>query len=197
MNLGEALEQLDAIHTHLARTEHYHGYRPAALGSSGLGGLAAGLMQPALEPVGYVVYWVVVALICSVLAGGATVLGYLFREDALARRRTRIVVRQFAPCQLAGLIVTLTLAHPRRAEWAVALLPGLWALLYGLGIVASLPFLPRLAGLIAAWYLLAGLVLLSLAEAPVPPGWAVGVPFGLGQLFSALTLFVTPREPHP
>ena len=35
MELTEALERIDAIHGHLARSESYRGYRPAALALSG------------------------------------------------------------------------------------------------------------------------------------------------------------------
>ncbi len=193
MNLSEALEQIDTIHAHLARGEQYRGYRPLALALSGAAGLAAALLQATIvadsDALGFACYWLVTALVCGGLAGGATLLGYCFREDDLARRRTRIVLRQFLPCLCVGAIVTAALLHPQRRDAAVALLPGLWALVFGLGTVASLPYLPRRAGLVAAWYLAAGAAALYLAEGPVPSGWAVGLPFGLGQLFAALVLF--------
>jgi hypothetical protein len=192
MDLGEALEQIDSIHAHLARSEQYRGYRPLALALSGVVGLAAALVQPLAvaegDASGFVGYWVLMALGCALVAGGATMAGYVFREDAVARRRTRVVIRQFLPCLLAGAVATLALVEPQRYESAVNLLPGLWALLYGLGVVASLPYLPRLAGLVVIWYLVTGILLLYLVEGPVPSGWTVGLPFGLGQLLAALIL---------
>ena len=188
MDLAEALERIDAIHGHLARGEQYRGYRPAALALSGVAGLGAALVQPLFvdDPLGFVAYWVVVAVVCGAVAGAATVHAYLFREDDVARRRTRVVLRQFVPCLVAGGIVTAVLVRePWRAS--VGLLPGLWAILFSLGIVASLPYLPRLTAVIAAWYFLAGVVLFSL-DVEALGGWAVGVPFGLGQLFSAVVL---------
>jgi hypothetical protein len=98
------------------------------------------------------------------------------------------VQRQFLPCLFAGALVTVALLRPERRDVSVALLPGLWALLFGLGTVASLPYLPRRAGLVAGWYLAAGVALLGLVDGPVPSGWSVGLPFGLGQLFAALVL---------
>jgi hypothetical protein len=197
MDLSEALEQIDTIHAHLARGEQYRGYRPLALALSGLAGLLAALLQPLVVPEAdgsaFVVYWLLVALGCAVLAGATTLLGYLLHQDGFGRRQTRIVVRQFLPCLVAGAVVTAALVRPERRDWAVSLLPGLWALLFGLGTVASLPYLPRLAGLVATWYLLAGVVLLHVAGGPVPSGWSVGLPFGLGQLLAALVL-VTARR---
>jgi hypothetical protein len=199
MNLTDAMEQLDAIHTHLARDRSYHGYRPLALALSGLAGLAAALVQPwwvsSEEPVAFVRYWVVVAAGCAALAGSATLLGYFTREDAFLRRRTRTVFGQFAPCLFAGAVLTFGLA--REGESAIGYLPGAWALIYGLGIVASLPYLPRLAGLIAAWYLGWGLVLLTLLDASAPASWTVGVPFGVGQLLSAFVLVQARTEVQP
>jgi hypothetical protein len=200
MNLAEALERIDTIHTHLARGEQYHGYRPAALALSGIAGLLAALVQPLLvaadDPLAFVRYWVIVALTCAAVAGSATVAGYLFREDELARRRTRIVLRQFLPCLVAGVIVTIALSRGEGTAITIPLLPALWALLYGLGIVASLPYLPRLTALVAVWYLAAAVVLFSHGEA-LPGGWAVGVPFGVGQLLAAGVLTLDRRKEQP
>jgi hypothetical protein len=195
MNLAEALERIDAIHAQLARGEQYRGYRPLALAISGIAGLLAALLQPWVVgeegQSAFVHYWVLVALACAAVAGGATVLGYVRHEDAFARRRTRTVLGQFAPCLFAGAVLTATLSRPEE----VVRLPGLWALVYGLGVVASLPYLPRPTGLIAAWYLGWGVILLRVVEGPVPSGWAVGVPFGVGQLISSAVLYrCRPRE---
>jgi hypothetical protein len=190
MDLGEALERIDAIHSHLARSEPYRGYRPAALALSGLGGLLAAAAQPILftdDPGAFVAYWVAVAVLCGAVAGGATLYGYLAREDDDARRRTRVALRQFLPCLFAGAVVTAALARESWRPLAVGLLPGLWALLFGLGSVASLPYLPRGACLVAGWYLLAGVALLGVDGAALG-GWAVGVPFGVGQVLAAVVL---------
>src|SRR5262249_33867733 len=139
MDLAEALERIDAIHGHLARGERYRGYRPLALALSGVAGLLAAAAQPlfvADDPGSFVAYWVAGALACGGLAGGATVHGYFFREDDLARRRTAVVLRQFVPCLFAGVVVTVVLSRQPWRPLAVGLLPGLWALLFGLGTTA-------------------------------------------------------------
>jgi hypothetical protein len=190
MDLDDALDQLGAIHAHLARSETYRGYRPAAVAFSGAAGLAAALAQPwavpADEPLAFVRYWLLIAAGCAVIGGGVTVLGYFTREDEFARRRTRIVLGQFLPCLVVG--GALTLALSRHGGANVVLLPGLWSLVFGLGTVSSLPYLPRAAGWVAVWYLAAGLLLLLAVDGPVPAGWSVGVAFGLGQLLSAVAL---------
>jgi hypothetical protein len=193
MNLDDALDQLDAIHAHLARGETYHGYRPIALAVSGVAGLAAALAQPWLvadDPAVFARYWLAVAVAGALLAGSATVLGYFTREDEFARKRTRTVLGQFVPCLLVGAVLSHALM---RQESTVAYLPAMWALVYGLGIVASLPYVPRSGGLVAAWFLGCGLYLSVSVEGPLPSGWAVGVPFGVGQLLAAF-VFRRARE---
>jgi hypothetical protein len=197
MDVSDALDRIGVIHSHLAKAEEYRGYRPAALAASGVLGLLAGLAQPWLsaadDPSAFLRFWIAAGLTCATVAGSATVIAYLRQEDEFARRRTHTVLRQFLPCLLAGVAVTAALARPDRLAGSAALLPGLWALLYGLGTVASLPYLPRLAGAVAAWYLLAGGLLLSFVEGPVPSGWSVGLPFGVGQLLAAGVLYLAQR----
>jgi hypothetical protein len=191
MNVVDALERIRSIHSHLAKGEEYRGYHPLALAVSGLVGLLAAFLQPWLvaeDPAAFVRYWTATAFACASLAGGATVVGYLRREDEFARRRTRTVLRQMGPCLLSGAVVTAVLARPDRLGHELPLLPGLWSLFYGLGTVASLPYLPRQAGWVAAWHLAWGGLLLCLVAGPIPPGWSVGVPFGAGQLLAAAVL---------
>jgi hypothetical protein len=118
---------------------------------------------------------------------GAAVRSYLFREDDFERRRTRRVLGQFFPCVFAGALMTIALA---RTEAFIPLLPGLWAVAFGLGIVAVRPHLPRAVGLVGIAYIVAGCVLLALRFAE-PAGWCVGGVFGVGHLLTALALRTT------
>jgi hypothetical protein len=197
MDVTDALERIDTIHAHLAKGEEFGGYRPLGLGVSGLGGLLAAALQPvyaADEPTAFAWYWLACAAACALLAGGTTLVRHALHEGPFARRRTRTVLRQMVPSLLAGAVVTVVLARPEHAAAAVRFLPGLWALLYGLGAVASLPYLPRAAGCVAAWYLGWGGCLLLGAGGPVPSAWAVGVPFGCGQLLAAGALLGSRAE---
>ena len=76
------------------------------------------------------------------------------------------------------------------AAAAPALLPGLWAICFGIGIFASRPYLPRASGWVALLYYAAGVALLWIARGPEPlRGWWVGGTFGAGQLMAALVLY--------
>jgi hypothetical protein len=69
------------------------------------------------------------------------------------------------------------------------MLPGLWELIFSLGVFASCRFLPRQMFAVGVWYLAAGLFCLaagSSARALSP--WMMGIPFGVGQLLVAAVL---------
>jgi hypothetical protein len=188
MEVRDALDQLDRIHDQLTRGEVYRGFRVPAVALVGVVGLLAAVAQHWVVPAGdapaFVWYWSAVGAAGVLIGFGAAVRSYLFREDDFERRRTRRVMGQFLPCVLAGGLLTLALA---RGEGNVPLLPGAWAAVFGLGVVAVRPHLPRAVGLIGLSYVLAGGVLLALAPKE-PTGWHVGGVFGLGHLLTALAL---------
>jgi hypothetical protein len=166
----------------------------------------------------FVAYWSVVAALGLVVAGGGVLWRYLREADPAARRHTRIVVGQFLPSLFAGGLLTLALARgeladgvfegtalsrlllldgiapagclvPPNAE-AIALLPGLWALIFGLGLFASRPYLPRAIGFAALYYVLAGGALLLLAgDGPTLAPVTMGITFGLGQALAGTVLY--------
>jgi len=68
-------------------------------------------------------------------------------------------------------------------------LPGLWAVLFGLGVFAARPYLPRATGWVGLFYLAAGAVLLAVGPSDfAPAGWTVGAVFAAGQLATAAVL---------
>jgi hypothetical protein len=70
------------------------------------------------------------------------------------------------------------------------MLPGLWQLVFSLGIFASCRSLPRPMFAAAVWYLVAGLASLAFANgAHAFSPFAMAVPFGLGQLYMAVVLY--------
>jgi hypothetical protein len=190
MRVSDALGQIAHIHEHLAKAEVYRGFHPESVAISGLLGLAAAAVQPLFvgdEPTEFVRYWLVVAAACGLAGVSATVHAYLCREDAFGRRRTRHVAGQFVPCLAAGVAVNVIL--PRAGGDPFALLPGLWAVLFSLGVFAARPYLPHATGWVGLFYLACGAALLAAAPATAGwAGWAVGGVFGAGQLATAWVL---------
>ena len=66
------------------------------------------------------------------------------------------------------------------------MLPGLWQVLVSLGIFSASRSLPGAVSMVAVWYLFCGLCCLAIASGDhsLSP-WAMGFPFGVGQLLFA------------
>jgi hypothetical protein len=107
-----------------------------------------------------------------------------------SRESRRLAIEQFAPSVVAGGLVTIVLA--RTAQECLWMLPGLWSILFGLGIFASRRLLPKATTFVAAFYLAAGLACLEWARGPLALSpWAMGLPFGIGQFLAAAVLYGT------
>jgi hypothetical protein len=198
VDVPRALAQIEAIHEQLAKGEVYRGYRSAPIAASGVIGILAAWLQPRYvsqaDQIGFVLYWTAVAA-CAALVGGSEILrNYIVRDDEAGRRRTRQVVGQFLPSLLGGAIVTASFVH--LSAGLAPLLPGVWAIFFGIGTFASRPYLPRAALQVALFYYAAGVVLLWIARGPEPlAGWWVGGTFGLGQILAATVLYWSLERP--
>lgn len=191
MDLSRALGQLADIHQQIAKGEVYRGYRSVPVAASGAIGLVAAWAQApglgAVDPIGFVKYWSAVAS-CAALVGASEIIYNYIRDERAQRRRTRQVVGQFLPSLVAGAIISASFV--RLSTTLVSLLPGLWAICFGIGIFASRPYLPRASGWVALFYYAAGVGLLWMAHGTTPlHAWWVGGTFGVGQLLAAFVLF--------
>ena len=192
MDAIRALDQIEEIHRQIAKGEVYRGYRSLPVALSGLMGLVAAWLQPsglgAADPTGFVLYWAAIAAGAAFIGSSEIIYNYVVHEDATRRRKTRRVVGQFLPSLVGGAGMTVCFMHLSAA--LVPLLPGLWAICFGIGTFASRPYLPRASGYVALFYYAAGVVLLWIARGAEPPaGWWVGGTFGAGQLMAAVVLW--------
>ena len=176
----------------MAKGEVYRGYRSLPVAASGLIGVAAAALQPAGlgtgDPIGFVLYWAAIGVAAAFVGSSEIVYNYVVHESAAARRQTRHVVGQFLPSIVGGAGIAVCFANLSAS--LVPLLPGLWAICFGIGTFASRPYLPRASGWVALFYYAAGFSLLWIARGPEPlTGWWVGGTFGAGQLLGALVLW--------
>lgn len=190
-DLAAALEQLNEIHSHMARTQVYRGYRPLPVAVSGAVGLAAAGLQPHVIPLGnaraFIYYWLGAAGISAIVAASAVLVHFL-RQSRQQRRQILYVWGQFIPCLAAGGIAGAGVA----GAWpsAAPLLPGIWSIIFGLGIFSSRPFLPRISGWVALYYLAAGGWLLLHPADLTQPAWPLAMVFFFGQCLGALILYL-------
>lgn len=201
MRLEEALEQITEIRAQIARTETFRGYRAATVGFSGVLGVGAAAAQPALVPgpqqevESYLALWIGVAAV-SVMVVAAEMLVRSWRAvSPRTIRLTRLAVEQFLPCVVAGAVLTGMLYSA--APEGLWMLPGLWAVVFSLGVFASCRLLPRAMFWVGVYYLVAGACCIAYAhgENAFAP-WTMGVTFGGGQLLTAAILYWTLERSH-
>jgi hypothetical protein len=194
MELREALTQISEIRRQVARTEVFRGYRALPVALSGLLALGVAAFQqvwlpdPTRNVFAYLTLWVGAAVISLLATGVEMVLYYRRAVSPLARQTIWLAVGQFLPCLAAGGAVLFAVAaHAPESLW---MLPGLWQILFSLGIFASYRLLPPATFWVALFYMAAGAACLTLREHALSP-WAMGVPFGAGQLLAAAVLYWT------
>lgn len=196
MELNEALSQIAEIRGQLQQARVFRGYRSATTAFSGLVALVTAALQPAWagDPRGglvpYLLLWGGAALLCIVVVGATMAVRCVRIDSALQQQITLLALQQFLPCLAAGALLTFVVA--RFAPESAWMLPGLWAILFSLGVFASRTLLPRPVVAVAGYYLLAGLLCLAVGhgDAAFSP-WAMGLTFGLGQFLAAGVLYLT------
>jgi hypothetical protein len=196
MEVHEALQQIDAIRAQVARTEIFRGYKAATIGATGVLGLIAAALQsvwisePASQVGRYLQLWIGVAALSIAIVATELIARWLRTDSPLERGKTQRAVEQFLPCIVAG--GALTAVIMAFAPDSAALLPGLWAIVFSLGVFASWRQLPPPALAVAFYYLAAGIASLAWARGPhaLSP-WAMAGSFGVGQLLTAVILYST------
>ena len=202
MELREALDQISQIRDQMTQATVFRGYRSLTVGFSGLLGVLAAVGQAIWLPRpmenidAYLALWIGVASVSLIVGVGEIWLRARANPSELARRRTVLVLEQFAPCLIAGGLLTITIVQ--RSVAPAWMLPGVWSTLFSLGIFASYRSLPRPVFLIGVYYLVGGALALAWgSETGALSPWTMGLVFGGGQLLSAAVLYFTlERDEH-
>jgi hypothetical protein len=197
--LDRALADITAIRSQMARGAEFRGYGPMTVAAMGvLAMMAAGaqalwLPDPAADVSAYVALWVTTAIISVILIGVEMVARTRRIHSGLADEMIRAATEQFMPAGVAGLLLTAVLFQ--FAPDSLWMLPGLWQIVFSLGIFASCRSLPRPMFAAAVWYLAAGLLSLAFANGvhAFSP-FAMAVPFGIGQFYMAAVLYLSIGE---
>ena len=191
--LRRALDDISAIRTQVARGTQFRGYGPLSVASTGILALAVAAVQSrwlrasAHDLKLFLDVWVATATVAVSVSALETIFRVRRVHEGLAKEMIQSAAEQFIPCVVVGLLLTVVLM--RIAPQDSWMLPGLWAVVFSLGIFASCRFLPRQMFGVGAWYLAAGLVCLLTASGnhALSP-WAMGITFGVGQLLVAAVL---------
>jgi hypothetical protein len=197
-DLNKALGDISSIREQMARSTEFRGYGPATLAVTGVFAISAAAAQalwlpdPARHVALYLGIWISTAILSASLIGMQMVTRTQRIHSGMADEMIRMAVEQFLPSVGAGGLLTLVVV--RAVPSALWMLPGLWQVIFSLGVFSSCRFLPKPMVAAGAWYLLTGLTCIVLADGRALSPWAMGIPYGGGQLLVAGILFFTHRE---
>jgi hypothetical protein len=193
-DLDRALADITAIRSQMARGAEFRGYGPMTVAAMGMLAIAAAgaqalwLPDPASDAFAYLTLWLAAAALSIILIGIEMVARTRRIHSGFADEMIHAATEQFMPAGVAGLLLTVVLF--RFAPQSLWMLPGLWQIVFSLGIFASCRSLPRPMFAAAVWYLAAGLASLAFANgAHAFSPYAMAVPFGVGQLYMAVVLY--------
>ncbi len=140
----------------------------------------------------YLYLWFAAAVVSMAVVGLEMWVRVRRSESDLQRDLTASAVDQFVPSLVAGLLLTIVIVQfASESAW---MLPGLWMILFAMGIFSSRRVLPRFAGAVAGFYLLAGLFVLALKKDAGLHAWTMGSVFGVGQTCAAGLLWIMERK---
>jgi hypothetical protein len=197
-DLNKALQDISSIRRQVARSTEFRGYGPTTLAATGgIAILAAGvqavwLPNPANRMPVYLAIWISTAIVSAALIAVQTITRSHRVHSGMADEMIRMAVEQFLPAAGAGALLTIVLVGS--VPSVLWMLPGLWQITFSLGVFSSCRFLPRPMAAAGAWYLLSGLTCVTLADSRALSPWAMGIPYGVGQLLVAGILFFTAQE---
>ena len=197
-DLHKALGEISSIRRQVARSTEFRGYGPATLATTAVFAVIAAGVQGWVVPDaahhlgGYLVVWVATAIVASALTGVEVYRRSQRVHSGMSDEMIRMAVEQFLPSAAAGLLITIVVL--RGVPGVAWMVPGLWQVIFSLGIFASCRFLPRPMVAAGVWYLLTGLILISFGDARAFSPWAMGIPFGVGQLLVAGVLLWSAKK---
>jgi len=142
------------------------------------------LPQPAAHPAQYVALWLSTGVVCAALIATQMVTRAGRMHSIMADEMVRRAVAQFLPAGIAGAMLPFVLLRvPRDVFW---MLPGLWQIVFSLGVFASCRCLPRSMLLVGVWFLLTGMGSIAMAgNGALAPG-VMGGAYALGMGLVAL-----------
>jgi hypothetical protein len=196
-HLNQALSDITSIRKQVAHSTQFRGYGPATLATTGILAFAAAAMQawrlpePASHISSYLSIWISTAVLSAVLIGTQAYARTRRIHSGIADEMLGMALEQFLPSVGTGVLLTLVLVHyVPAATW---MLPGLWQIVFSLGVFSSCRFLPRSVMAVGTWYLFTGLACLAFGDSRALSPWTMGIAYGAGQLLAAGILLASAK----
>jgi hypothetical protein len=188
-DLREALADIHAIRSQVALNTQFRGYGPASIAASGILALVIAYIESfwrndTHDFPAFLTIWVATAAITVALTALEAIGRARRVHSGFAKQMIKLAADQFLPA--VTISVLLTVVYARFAPQDLWTLPGIWQLMFSLGVFSSCRFLPKPTFAVGIWYLIAGLYCLVVQSTTRDfSPWTMGVPFGIGQLLVA------------
>jgi hypothetical protein len=196
--LDRALLDINFVREHIARTTQFKGYGPLTLAATGLFALGVAALQtripvaPHARGLEFMAVWAATAAVAVTLIGVEAVVRSRRLHGGMAVEMLQSAIEQFLPAVTAGALIAFALM--RWSPSSLWMLPGLWQIVFSLGVFSSARILPKAVFIAGIWYLGCGLACLALGQSDPLSPWSMGVPFGGGQLLVACILQLCRRS---
>jgi hypothetical protein len=188
-DLNKALGDINSIRRQMARSTEFRGYGPATLAATSIIALGAAAAQavwlpdPAQHAAIYLGIWMSTGIVSGALIATHMHVRTRRIHSGMADEMIRTAAEQFLPAAVAGALLTLVLAaYVPSATWMI---PGLWQIIFSLGVFSTCRFLPRPMVAAGVWYLLSGLFAIAIGDARALSPWIMGIAYGVGQMLVA------------
>ncbi len=199
MHLQDALSDIAEIRASLDRNQTYRGFRSMAIGVSAIFVLIGGLVQMHSDlhrfPSRYLDIWLCVAVGSLVVTAIEMIVRGRVSNDLAVWKMHGKVASALLPSFLVGALVTAALVIETKQVVVLEqnnlwLLPGLWAMVYSLGLFSVCNLLHRATRFAALYFLIAGCTYLLINwTVRNVEAWHMIAIFGVGQLMLAFILY--------
>jgi hypothetical protein len=199
-DVREALSEIRSIRGHMARYTEFRGYGPLTLAGTGALAIVIAALQQryaielGVQTARFLAIWIGAAAVALTSISIEACARAHRIHSSLAMQMLHAALEQFLPAIVAGILLTAVLV--RAAPQSLWMLPGLWQMLFSLGVFASCRFLPRMTFWVGVWYLATGMACLAMGSDAAASPWEMGIPFGVGHFMVAAVLQFGYRRNH-
>ena len=197
-DLNQALNEIHNIRRQVAQATEFHGYGPLTLSATAIIALMSGAAQshwiaePAAHPGLYVAIWLATGVLCALLIACQMITRAGRLHAGMADEMIRMAVVQFLPAGIAGIALPLMLLRVTHDVFWI--LPGLWQVIFSLGVFASCRCLPRPMFLVGIWFLLTGFACITLGDTRALAPGRMSYAYAVGMAFVAAIHYFSARR---
>lgn len=197
-DLNQALVDIRSIRRQVAQSTEFRGYGPFTLSATAIFALVAGVAQshwlpdPAGHPGQYAALWLTTGILSAALILTQMLTRANRLHSGMADQMIHMAVAQFLPAAIAGALLPFVLLHVTQTVFWM--LPGLWQIIFSLGVFASCRCLPRPMLLAGAWFLITGFACILIGDARALAPATMSYSYAVGMALVAVIHYLSAKK---